>query len=511
MQQYLSGEALIFSAKKDNSFEYEFILPEYLPNISKIIKSSAWVEKCTFRQDTGSSFADTDICIRIIYVSDFGSKIKSALFRETVSIPLSDVQDNNSDASFFTSACVSNLIAKPVSPRKVSVSAICHASVVGKTKSALPFFDAKDDDKICVLEKQLQICTKTTLSEQRAEYGADITLDASKPAVKDIICADAYFCSSSCKAMEASLEYEAVFKILALYEVYDENENAENTEYAFISSDVTVNGIIENYSVNENCVGSIYFDVCSVEPSVSFDAYGDNRVLSFTLKYNACPVIYEMSDVTLALDAFAENRISAPVYSSVSVDSLYKRISDTVRVSEPVRADIRDIAEISACKPSVLSVSTERTDGKFFALIKCALEVFGTNTLGELTAFDSTVNLHVPVSSGETFPDNAVSDIILSIKNCNASVKEGELLCDFEIDMSGIIALSKAYTAVTDINIDSSSETISDNGRIIIYYPCKNDSLWSVAKKYTVKPDTIAEANAIENSDISSKHILIIP
>ena len=220
MQQYLSGEALIFSAKKDNSFEYEFILPEYLPNISKIIKSSAWVEKCTFRQDTGSSFADTDICIRIIYVSDFGSKIKSALFRETVSIPLSDVQDNNSDASFFTSACVSNLIAKPVSPRKVSVSAVCHASVVGKTKSALPFFDAKDDDKICVLEKQLQICTKTTLSEQRAEYGADITLDASKPAVKDIICADAYFCSSSCKALEASLEYEAVFKILALYEVY---------------------------------------------------------------------------------------------------------------------------------------------------------------------------------------------------------------------------------------------------------------------------------------------------
>ena len=80
MQQYLSGEKVILSLKKDAEAGFEFVLPEYLPGLSRIVKTCVSTEKVSVRNEENSIFLDLLLKIGIIYISDFGGKIKNAVF-----------------------------------------------------------------------------------------------------------------------------------------------------------------------------------------------------------------------------------------------------------------------------------------------------------------------------------------------------------------------------------------------------------------------------------------------
>lgn len=510
MQKYLTGETIVYSAKNEADKEFEWALPEYLPGVAGIVKTDVQTEKCTFiRQETSASL-EIHLKFCILYVSDFEGRLKNAVFRETFTIPFKEAFECQEDYTAIPSCYIGNLISKPSSNRKVYVKFTIFAScsAVGETSKAL--YEKDESNSICVLKKQYGVCRKTTLPESYFEHEAEIVLDDSKPSVGEIIYVSAVPSKSSAKVLDGELDFETVFTLTALYEAASE-DGTDGVSYVTVCSDITVKDLIKDdkfLSVHEPC---IYIDVNSAEPAVSYDAYGENKVLSFNIKYSLCGFLYSQENMEFTEDAFSDTYKYSMQMTSIPIDSISERISETVNISVPARCDMGGIQEISESFAKLLSASTEYIEGKYFINARCRVEVMGTNALGELICADCPATLHIPVSGDGTSPSNDLPDILLNIISCKAALKEGELLCDFEVSVNGFMLSHSVIKAVEDFTESQEKSVNTLNNEIVVCYPQNNEILWNIAKKYCAKPEDIKIANALEDDDISSKHIIIIP
>lgn len=511
MQQYLLGEAIVSAAKKDGSSEFEYTLPEYLPGISRIVKSTASVEKSVARQDGDELYCDIFLKVGIIYVSDFGGKIKSIFFDEVIKLPMGTLADSGEECTTLPSAFVSSVSSKPQGQRKFTCLCNYHANVMMLKETSRNMPECDSGKGICTLKQTKNLCRKITLPETFSEYEGEISLDSQAKAVGEIIYADAVFCGASCTVSDGHLDYEAKFMLHVLYETAKDEDSAAQAEYTVINAPIVVNDSIQNDKIKAGQQSFIYLDAAQPEPSAAFDGYGENRVISFNLKYSALPILFEKYELEAVIDAFSENAQSSVVITQTDASIPKYTVSDSVTMSQTLKTDIGDLAEISDCSAEILSVTTEYSDSKFFAAAKCLVNIFGITKNKELTCLDSIVTLHVPIMQSISLDSSCVPEILLSVRGCSAEIREGAITVVFDMAVNGVITEKTSLNLVTDLDIDDDACIKKQRGEIVVCYPSQNDRLWDIAKKYRVNPETIAQANNLENEEISSKHILLIP
>ena len=73
---------------------------------------------------------------------------------------------------------------------------------------------------------------------------------------------------------------------------------------------------------------------------------------------------------------------------------------------------------------------------------------------------------------------------------------------------SGMIDYSCEYSAITDINeLPDKKAPLS---QMILYYACKGDRVWDIAKRYSASPDAIIKNNGLTSDEIDEDRMLYI-
>ena len=510
MQKYLTDEAVIYTAKSEADREFEWSLPEYLPGVSRIAKTDVQTEKCTFIKEGVSASLEIHLKFCVVYISDFEGRLKNAVFRESITLPFREAFEHKEDYTAIPSCYIGNLISKSTGARKISVKCTLFAGVYATAEVSRALYEKDEGADICVLKRQCEISRKITLGESYFEHEVQIYADKSKPDVGEIIYVSAVPSVSSAAVSDGELSFEAVFTLTAIYEASN-SDDLGGLSYVTVCSDVSVKDVIKDDRFLSSFEPCIYIDVNSVEPAISYDAYGENNVLFFNIKYSLCGFLYSQENPEFVEDAFSDTCKSDTSMTSIPVQHISARISETLKLAQTVRCDIGDMQEVSESFARLLSARTENVDGKYFINAKCRVEVMGKNASGELICADCPATLHIPLDGGEKTSANDTPEVLLGIVSCKASLKEGGLLCDFEVSVKGFMISHSVITAVQDLTPEKEENTTRRNSEIIVCYPAKEELLWHIAKKYRTNPDKIRLANSLEDDDISSRHIIIIP
>ncbi len=513
MEQYLPREEVIFSAKSDTEREFDFSLPEYLPGISRIVRTSACAEKCTASSEGSDVRLDLSVKFSVIYISDFGGKIKNAVFHESFPISFSGAPDAASPSFILPSCSISFCKSKPISPRKIHtrLSVISGIRIVKPSQNAVY---AKDGiDSIHIMTKPLILSKKTALYGKDGEFDADVTLDAVTPAVNELIFCDAVFCKASSKCGDGVLDYEADFTLHAMYETAGESsaETGGVSSYFTVSIPYTAKGSIYDESITPSANSHIRLDVSAVDSSVSFDSFGENKVISFNVKYSVSGILHSDFETEIATDGFSDKYECEYTKSVLTADAARTPVNSVVSVTEKVRADTSALSRLSDCFARILSVSYENSSGKYFAAAKCALEFIGTNAAGEFCALDANAVLHVPLGNVAFTDDGIYPDVILSIGSAGCMIKEGEIICDFNVYADGYFFEKVSCGVLEDFKEQTDKPLSKNDGTVVVYYPSKGDILWDIAKKYKVSPEVLKEINGIDGDGTISKKTLLIP
>lgn len=505
MEKYLESEKTVYSSRGEKEKEFEFSLAEYMPGISRIVSTIAEVEKCSFNQSEGTVSADVKLCI--IYISDFGDKIKNAIFHETISMSLDGEIPTDEGIVFLPSCFVSSASSRLISSRKMTTRCTVSFGVTGLSDYHENLFASGESDGIYTQTNTVLCLKKQTIPEAVFESTNEVAVGESELGVGEIIYCCAVPRDINAKAENGAVEFDFILSLHAIYEPSAEDESID-VKYAVLNADIKLHERIENSKITENTSPCLFIDVLSCSPSVSFDPYGENKIIGFSTRYSVNAFLYSEEECEIVTDAFGEKGVGSAVMSEVALHTLSSRLQGKSTVSQKINTDIGDMRKISDCHAKVCYVSVEQTEKGIVANMRCSLSIFAAGDDGLPIIKTAYTNLRIPI--GEAAGSGNVPEVILSVENCSGRISEGELICDFDISLCGVVGEKKSITAVTSFT----EETVNDGQKkseIIIYYPSKDDSLWSVAKRYRVNPDALKRANGLEGGIITGKKVILIP
>ncbi len=504
MEKYLESEKTIYSSRAEREKEFEFSLAEYLPGISKIICTLAEVEKCSFNADEKTISSSIKICV--IYISDFGDKIKTAVYHESVSALLEGDVPSDEAILFVPSCYVSSIASRSASSRKISTKCNMSFGILGLTNHRENIFCDEEKENIYTQKSTLPCLKKATIPEAVFESTNEISLDENSAGIGEIIYCFAHPKGISARVESGAVNFDFTLSLHVIYEPADEGDTGVS-KYAVLNSEINLSERMENSKIHEGMTPYLFIDILSCTPSLSFDPYGENKIVSFSVKYSANALLYSREECEIVTDAFGENGLGDAILSEISIQSLSGKIDSKANISEKLSMDIGEMRQITDCSAKICQVSTEQSEKGLFAHAKCSVTVFAADEDGFPIIKSCFTNLHVPIDS---YVKDDLPDVILSIEDCRARLSEGELLCDFDISLWGIMSKKESVMAVSCFTEPSEAAKEGDC-EIIVYYPTKNDSLWNVAKKYRKNPDTLRIANGLDNDSIEGKKVLLIP
>ena len=254
---YLPNEKTAFFAKKDVELKADFSLPEYLPGISRVLRTGLQTESCSCTLSQGSCEITAALKFSVLYISDFKGKIKCAVFRQNETIILKDATDISENAILIPSLYASGLIAIPDDKRKIRLRCTLHAGVTCHETQNNNVYSPKDDSKHHLLSENIPICQKKHLTVDSFEITDEKTVSSDNPPCDEVVLGEAYIRAFNVKSGNGNAVIEGKADFSVLYEAYNENSDSE-PRYISAVFPADFSYTIDDESITESSVISCF-------------------------------------------------------------------------------------------------------------------------------------------------------------------------------------------------------------------------------------------------------------
>lgn len=513
MEKYILPERnVIYSDKAEIDTTLTVTLDEYCPNVVRILRCDvfpALMEKTL--SENGVEYSGKNV-FRLIYVSDYNDSIRSVNFEEDFSGIMrtgSDLHEND-DAKVSISVKPVTSSAKILSARQLELKGrtLVSAEIAETAQREIFGKQAENDENLCVLEETFENCRRIKLSDEKIVFESDVALSQDEKSVGELLYTEImpYITRTECK--EGMLSVWGEMKASFVYSPEDSDEMQQSDNIVCVERKLPFETQIYEDGITENGFAVAEVSPLYVKTGVSYDPYGENRLLSLTADMEVSGSVWECGELCVCTDAFAiENNVCAK-FSPVSFERMAGNVCESVHVSEKLHADIRNFASVTECTMSAKLTGTEISDGKMYAVLHFDVSMLGNGENGVPNHLKTGFNTKVPLNSA-VYPQGVRADLYTGVTDGGCSIKSGELIAFADVNICGVLTEKNTVNAVSETVPCEKSET-DDKGQIIVYYPDENESVWETAKKYSVNPEKLKEQNGIEGDSLSGVRMIVV-
>ncbi|MBQ5389419.1 MAG: DUF3794 domain-containing protein [Clostridia bacterium] len=196
-------------------------------------------------------------------------------------------------------------------------------------------------------------------------------------------------------------------------------------------------------------------------------------------------------------DAFSECSEGRVEYRNLQTNRLLCNRSAVYTVGGSVAKGTAGAAGLLTVLDTSGEATVEETalaDGKLLVNGRCALNTIFTTEDGELASAEYTVPFKVTMDC-ET-PEGASASVTAALISARARTDGDDLVCDMDIAVSARAVAEGECAAVGSIDFTSPNVYTKSAYPLCLIYP-RGESLWNVAKKYHVSPETLVKVNAL--------------
>ncbi len=507
MSSLLSMESVVYSAKKELEFQFDFSLPQYLPGIVRILKTHITAEKVNFLCDGKSCGVEAEIRFAIVYISDFKGKIKCAFFNKTVTIPFKEPFEAGQTHTVLPSFTVTSAVSKPENQRSIHTKCVLYGGCTIFENRDKELLESPDSDSTSTLTEKTEICEKSRFFDGDITFEKEAVISKENPCAVEVVFSTASVnrIETKCKDGAVTVSGELLFHVL--YEAEGEDNDSEpNYVTAVFPSEFEYT--YSNDVISDSSLCCALFDICYLDTTCSFDSFGESRILTFNTRCCCHLTVFNRRQQAFCSDGFSHRYTYSTSFDGIDFENALFEIDTSIASSEKTPIDTRQLQAISDSSCKIHSVTFENSDNSCFAVIKCICSVMGTNEKDELLFTDTFVTYRIALCDAA---ENGFPCVSITLCDFNAYPENGELATECKFRIYGLYLEKNTKNVLTKI-VENTDSPYSDNkGTITVYYPSGSCTLWSVAKTFHKSPNSIKELNKLDGDDISKRHILIIP
>ncbi|MDD4124599.1 MAG: DUF3794 domain-containing protein [Eubacteriales bacterium] len=461
--------------------ELDGALPEFAPDISKLVRIDAKIRKPDINIAAGKADMSCKVDFGILYESDYKSRLAYVEIPGTLN-QKADCPDVTRE--YYATAAVNcaYLTCKLLGPRKFVIRAKMNTDMAITEIRELKAVDP-DSSQVSAFFLTQKLTAKSPCGTYYENYNFSETVPI-ELAVDNVVYVEGVAGAPEVQVAEGRLTVKSniAFKTLFL---------TEDGCYGLKTHVNPVTLTLDNDNISPNQTFSVYLRIDEADAVPEADDYGDNKLLKINYTVAMTAICFEDSEETVATDGFCGDRDSQCVVTPASYRSLTGITGKTFsfdKTHDTEKTDIRELLDTS-----VSFTVTEKTvrDGALNIKGNVDIEVLARTDSGIISEdfggeFDESIVLE---SAGDT-----VTDVSLWAVDVTSNVYGGENIAVRTLVYVKANVYSSPVTPVlTEFSAEDGVKTT--DGSIRFYYPEKTETAWSVAKKYNKNPKKLIDDN----------------
>lgn len=488
--------------KSNFTAECDVIVPDSKPDILKVLQVSAYSKISGCETRSGRVIVSGTIKYCILYLADNEEKCVESI---TSSCEFSNIVRENAIAEGMLTFCdtdVRELSCTVSNCRKLSLRASLCANVRVYSCYELELISAIEG--ACSKTRTLTSSVICAYAQNSAGITDSFELAPGKSDICEVLKADATITDSEIKIIDD----KAIIKGLACVSVLYRSETG--IEYA--RTEMSFAHILEADNIRDDMEIEYCAKLLDIEAYAAENAEGKRNTLELSAEIFFRVIARRNESVSCVTDAFLPHGSLECKYSPVSVDevcTIIKKDSDLrAKITLPESMPpIRAIYQLVA-RPFTESSTSEngslRTTGYTEVYILYLTDDENSPVYSYKADIDFSAVCDSPGCSLTPIADSRLRNISYTIESERC------------VDLRGVVDVNVQCIRTNETDILYSAQvgeyTPPSRPSIIVSCVCQNRTLWDIAREYSVEPEKILLANALEKeSDITPHGALIIP
>lgn len=492
-----------FRGRSEHAVDMDITLPEYLPDIVRILRCSC-VPGVRSHQVNGDRITAECTClVRILYINEQG---RVYCFEQNIQFAKQiEIKNDDNCRDYFVGAKADYMNYRVSGQRKFELHGAVTVFAKSTTKNKQEIITNAIGDGITLKCEKSEICNLTSVVEKT--FTVNQTCDAGTlPESMGAIVSS----SPSAIIHELKIVSDKLFLKGELI-VHTAYVSSESQEMGMLENVIDINQIIEAPEINDTCRIEGCLTVCDLEIKPRFDLSGNKNLLDISACVNFSGCGYETTDINCVKDAYSVKYETDVRKSVIYTRTIEDEINDTFLC--------RGIGDLSATGVSRVHsfMCTDITSGfsvfenKYSVTGEVITEIIYESLAGEICFAQRNIPYEYSKSVSEC------DGILICNPNCAITARsyvingDGQLDVRIEIKVTGLIFCEKENLVTTDLVVNKDKVKNSDTASLTVYFADKGEALWNIAEKYNTTVDKILKENKITDTYVKEKCKLLIP
>lgn len=499
----------ICGCNQEQSVELDYVLPDYYPEIFRIIKCFAepQITACTVNGDRVSY--ELTVCLKVVYCSENGSR-PEAVDQKLVYSRTVNLDKNVQSPSVYITAETDHVNCRAVNRRRIDIRGAVTVSVTAFGDTDTEVVEEAFGGNI-QLKKLSCTCPSSIIrTRKKVSVSDEFELAPDAPPIGSLLRASAEIISADKKIIASKAAAKGELRIDMVYTP----SGGEGTEISCMHFSMPFSQLAELEGMDDTYDCRINSSVvsCDITPRSEGDGDADRVECEVILLIDCLAV--KRSVYSIACDEYSTSHTSSHTCTPVKIEKDPVSVESTFSVKGICENKDSPISAVYDAWCSTSRLRTVINDGKAFAGGGVMLSVMGKTENGDFVIIETEVPVEAEiVSSPDGFSRDADIRVNFSVLSCGYTItSDNTAELKAEIAARGYVSDFDTVEAITDLAVDEDSpREKNDEFALRLYFAEPEEELWGIAKKYGASISKVVEENELDSDVIREGRMLLIP
>lgn len=509
MDNTICMNEVIFDGQAEQGIELDYVLPDYCPEIFKIMKCRI-IPKILSYSMVGDTKIVYDGCadIKVLYLAENSPTIhcieQHYTYSKTVDIGKKvNLTSGTPDIRLQTKPDYCN--CRAVSGRRIDVRGAVSTKI--HITMCNDFEIPSIPDGVQARIEKTNCCNRLLNTEKTFSIREEIETGAS-----GISCILRSCCLPKVNDVRVIADKVIVKGIISINAAYGLNEDTNVQGCSTIermNAEIPVSQIIDMSGIDDSFSCSAEVDIMSCELISS----ADSGIISCNIQAVCRITCHKENTVSFTTDVFSTEYATEHSTRTIKAIRQFIPVSKQSNIKSSIESEYGELEIVWDCSSDIYNLAcTVSDEGKLILTGLICYQLLGKTTDGLPCLAEKQEGFECEISS-EQLPKNHTLSFTATCIDTDYSLKtDGTVDLNAIIDFNGTICETQDIQTIEDVLIHEDKPKHKNNDFALrIYYADGTEDCWTVAKRYDASVDAIMRENDIQDRDLPLNGMVLIP
>lgn len=504
---------VIFDGQTEQGVEFDYILPDYYPDIFKIVKCCLTPKIVSYSISGDSKLVcDGIVYIKVFYLGDSSNVLNCIEQRFTYS---KIVELGKNSADNVIGSPVISIIPKvdycncrAVSGRRIDIrgAVSCKVKVTG-TRAFKIISDACGDG-VETKKQSIMYSGERLTGTKQFTVREDIETGAGSGGIGNMLRCDAVGVISDIKVIPNKVILKGNARVKACYTLKD---GGDTTVAEVMEADIPMSQIVDIDGITDEYMCFADMNIMTCDLAVKQDSSGENRIFGCDILAEFVVTANRESEASIVTDAYCTNYECSLATAGVKLETEPKMLNEQLVHKTSLSSEDGEIETVYDAWCDLQNVICRgKSPTEMVVSGQMIFQVLAKNTSGTPIFLEKQEPFETEITVDGLSPD-CVMEHSAAVNDVSYSLGQNSIDCVTRVNFKGCLYKMKNVDVIKEITINEEKPKQRETEFALkLYYPEPDEEIWGIAKRFNTSAAAIIAENEIDG-DRAAGGLLLIP